>query len=68
MQRALVGAELVDQREDIAVIGAEQVPEVAGADSAAMSAGYGTAIRECFANLPVQLRPVGHDDEGPVPG
>ena len=59
----------MDEGEDIPVIAAQQLPQVRAAGGVALvplARGDGAASLEGLGDLVVQLRPVGHHDEGPV--
>jgi hypothetical protein len=61
--------ELVDEREDIAMIAAQQLPKMRAARGVALVAlGFAHCAGgfERFGNLGIQLPAVGHDHEGPV--
>lgn len=66
VQRPRIGAELVDQGEDVAVILAEDLAQVAAAGRLAMALGRGSAGGEGAVDLVVEFGPVGDDHEGQV--
>ena len=63
---ALLGAELVDQGEDVAVILCEQLPQMFAAFRLGAAFGHHPRRGEILVNLPVQFLPVGDHHEGPV--
>ena len=66
MSCPLLGVELLDQREDVAMILGQQLPEVLAARRLGLLLGDGAAGHELLVDLIVQLVAVGDDDEGPV--
>ena len=68
MSLPLLGVELLDQREDVAMILRQQLPEVLAARRLGLLLGDGATGHELLVDLIVQLVAVGDDDEGPVAG
>ena len=64
---ALVGAKLLNQREDIAVILRKQLPQVFAAFRLGVGFGYNACRGEMLVDLPVQFLPVGDHHKCPVP-
>src|SRR5208337_3665495 len=62
----LLGAEFVDQGENIAVILGEQLPQVLAAFRLCTAFGDYPRRREVLVNLAVQFLPVGDHHKGPV--
>ncbi len=65
---ALGRPELLDQREDVAVVLAQKLPQMRAAGRLRVLLGHRTAGGKRLVDLIVQLVPVGHDHEGPVAG
>ena len=66
MSSPLLGTELVDQGENIAVILGEQAAEVLAAFRLGTAFGHYSRRGEVLVNLPVQFLPVGDHHKGPV--
>jgi len=66
MRFALLSAELVDQCEDVAVILAEQLPQVLAAFRLGVVFHHHPGRGEVLVDLAVQFLPVRDDHEGPV--
>ena len=65
---ALGRAELLDQRENVAVVFGQQLLQMRAAGRLGLLLGHSTAGRERLVDLIVQLVPIGDDHEGPVAG